>query len=58
MASKAKRTALAVTPDINTFIVELRGQKVILDADLSSIYGAATKYPEPCGETKRQPFPA
>jgi phage regulator Rha-like protein len=45
MAANPKRTALtAVAPDIAPPIVEVRGQKVILDADLARIYGTATKY--------------
>jgi hypothetical protein len=34
----------APLPDIDTLIVEVRGQKVILDADLARIYGLATKF--------------
>jgi len=44
MGSKPGRTALAiVAPDISPLIVEVRGQRVILDADLARIYGVPTK---------------
>jgi hypothetical protein len=44
MGSKSGRTALAiVAPDIGPLIVEVRGQRVILDADLARIYGVPTK---------------
>jgi hypothetical protein len=44
MGSKSGRTALAiVAPDISSLIVELRGQRVILDADLARICGVSTK---------------
>ena len=44
MGSKPGRTALAiVAPDIGPLIVEVRGQRVILDADLARIYGVPTK---------------
>ena len=33
----------AMAPDIDSLIVELRGQRVILDADLATIYGVSTK---------------
>src|SRR5436853_3750606 len=32
-----------VAPDIDLMIIELRGQKVILDASLAAIYGVPTK---------------
>jgi hypothetical protein len=42
--SKPTRTALAVVgSDVDSLIVEVRGQKVILDADLARIYGVPTK---------------
>src|SRR5438093_299510 len=34
----------ALPPDIDSLITEVRGQKVILDSDLASIYGVATKF--------------
>jgi hypothetical protein len=44
MGSKSGRTALAiVAPDIGPLIVEVRGQRVIPDADLARIYGVPTK---------------
>ena len=37
-------TRLQLVPaDIDALIVELRGQKVILDMDLAAVYGASTK---------------
>ena len=44
MGSKPRSTALAaMAPDVDSLIVELRGQRVILDADLATIYGVSTK---------------
>jgi hypothetical protein len=44
MASKPMTTASApVAPDIDSLIVEIRGQRVILDADLARLYGVPTK---------------
>ena len=41
---KLTRTAFAVVvPDVDSLIVEVRGQKVILDIDLARIYGVPTK---------------
>ena len=39
----AKSPAQTAPPDIETLIIELRGHKVILDADLALIYGVPTK---------------
>ena len=38
-----KKTSPAVPTDIDSLIVEVRGQKVILDSDLAAIYGVPTK---------------
>jgi ORF6N domain len=44
MASKPMTTASApVAPNIDSLIVEIRGQRVILDADLARLYGVPTK---------------
>ena len=44
MGSKTRSIALAtMAPDVDSLIVELRGQRVILDADLAAIYGVSTK---------------
>jgi hypothetical protein len=44
MGNKPRKTALAVgVPDIDALIVEVRGQKVILDTDLGRVYGVPTK---------------
>jgi len=39
----AGNTALVVTSDIESRILTLRGQKVMLDADLAELYGVETK---------------
>jgi hypothetical protein len=39
----AKKKQLAKVPQLDELIREVRGQKVILDSDLSHIYGVATK---------------
>ena len=39
----AKSPAQTAPPDIESLIIELRGHKVILDADLALIYGVPTK---------------
>src|ERR1035441_6669473 len=44
VAAKSRSTTMAaMAPDIDSLIVELRGQRVILDADLATIYGVSTK---------------
>jgi predicted amino acid-binding ACT domain protein len=59
MALKPKLTALtAVAPDIDPLIVELRGQKVILDADLAGIYGVPTKALNQAVRRNGEKFPA
>jgi hypothetical protein len=42
---------------IESLILTLRGQKVILDADLAELYGVPTKRLERTGKTQRRPFP-
>jgi len=32
-----------ISPDIDSLIIEVRGQKVILDSDLAAVYGVPTK---------------
>jgi ORF6N domain-containing protein len=39
-----KETSKAIPADIDALIVEARGQKVILDADLARVYGTPTKF--------------
>ena len=59
MASKPGSTALAtVAPDIDTLIVEVRGQKVILDADLAGVYGVPTKALNQAVKRNGDKFPA
>jgi hypothetical protein len=59
MAAKPKQTALtAVAPDIAPLIAELRGQRVILDADLASIYGVPTKALNQAVRRNAEKFPA
>ena len=41
--TSAKLSAPVAPPDIETLIVEMRGCKVILDADLALVYGVPTK---------------
>ena len=43
MKKKTKQGLVRTGANINSVILELRGQKVILDADLASIYGVSTK---------------
>ena len=43
MSRVAKKKRLAKVPQLDELIREVRGQKVILDSDLSHIYGVATK---------------
>ena len=58
MVAKTKRTALmAVAPDID-LIVEARGQKVILNADLVAIYGVPTKALNQAVKRNAEKFPA
>lgn len=38
-----KRAPIAPTDPVETRILTIRGQKVILDADLATIYGVTTK---------------
>ena len=38
-----KKTVIQSTPEVESIIVEVRGYKVILDADLAGLYGVPTK---------------
>jgi hypothetical protein len=52
---KPKRTMAA---DIDPLILEIRGQKVILDADLSRIYGIATRVLNQAVKRNAERFPS
>jgi hypothetical protein len=41
--AQAKRSALVPVHDITRAILVLRGQRVLLDAELASLYGVTTK---------------
>jgi len=44
MRSKPEKTRLpTVAPDVDRLIIEVRGEKVILDTDLAALYGVTTK---------------
>ena len=44
MGARPGSTTLAtMAPDVDSLIVEIRGQRVILDSDLAAIYGVSTK---------------
>jgi hypothetical protein len=43
MKRKIKRDLQTTGPNIESVILELRGHKVIIDADLASLYGVSTK---------------
>ena len=58
MSSKPKKTALSlIIPDIDSLIIEVRGQKVILDAGLAKIYGVPTKALNQAVKRNRKRFP-
>ena len=42
-STRAVKVALAAVEDIDRRIVVLRGQRVMLDADLATLYGVPTK---------------
>jgi predicted amino acid-binding ACT domain protein len=53
------RTALHPVPaDIDALILELRGQKVILNADLARLYGVSTKALNQAVKRNEEKFPA
>jgi hypothetical protein len=59
MGAKPRSTALAVVaPDIDSLIVEVREQRVILDADLARIYGVPTKALNQAIKRNAEKFPA
>ena len=46
-----------LAPEIDRLIVEVRGQKVILDSDLAGIYGVPTKVLNQAVKRNREKFP-
>ena len=51
------KTAVQQTPDIESLIRTLRGQKVILDSDLARLYGVATRAFNRAVKRNSQRFP-
>jgi ORF6N domain-containing protein len=43
MAGMKKQILQTTRPDIDSLIVEVRGQKALLDADLARLYGVETR---------------
>ena len=56
--SRAKRVAHAPVPEIDEVIRTLRGERVIIDADLAKIYGVETKALNQAVKRNRNKFPA
>src|SRR2546421_11433989 len=53
------KTALQIAPsDIDSLITSIRGQKVVLDADLAKIYGVPTKALNQAVKRNRAKFPS
>lgn len=59
MSSKTEKTGLGSSPqDIDSLIIEVRRQKVILDGGLARVYGVPTKALNQAVKRNRQRFPA
>jgi hypothetical protein len=52
-----KKSALPARRDIEEAIVSLRGEKVLLDADLANLYGVTTKALNQAVKRNRKRFP-
>ena len=57
MSNAAKRKPAALVPTIEAAIHTLRGERVILDADLAKIYGVQTKVLKQAVKRNREKFP-
>ena len=57
MPHAAKRKSAALAPTVETAIHTLRGERVILDADLAKIYGVGTKVLNQAVKRNREKFP-
>jgi len=53
-----KKEIEQVGPDIESLILEVRGKKVILDADLACTYGIATKFLNRAVKRNARRFPS
>ena len=58
MSPAAKRKSVALVPTIEAAIHTLRGERVILDADLAKIYGVETRVLKQAVRRHREKFPA
>ena len=56
--SRLSTGALVPTPRIERCILEIRGERVILDADLARLYGVTTKRLNEQVKRNRERFPA
>src|SRR5258707_248432 len=52
-----KKILESVPPDVNSLITEVRGHKVILDADLARVYGVPTKVLNQAVKRNNERFP-
>ena len=60
MATRARRKPLpnAIAPRIESLILVVRGQRVMVDADLAALYGVPTKALNQAVRRNRDRFPA
>src|SRR5205807_2786140 len=56
--SAKKREQLATIPRLDELILEVRGQKVMLDTDLAMLYGVTTKALNQAVKRNRERFPS
>lgn len=50
-------TSIKITPDVGPLILTVRGQRVILDADLAALYGVTTKAFNQAVKRNQERFP-